>query len=60
MHSAELKEWRRPHLCDPALHNQEVGIVDVQLNRMEEILHPAATTGNHTVSKAVSKTPKDC
>ena len=30
------------HLCDAALHDEEVGIVDVELNRVEQGLDPPA------------------
>ena len=26
-------------LCDPPLHNQEVRVVDIELNRAKEVLH---------------------
>ena len=31
-----------PHLCDAALHNEEVGVVHVQLHRVEQVLYTAA------------------
>ena len=30
------------HLCDPALHDQEVRVVDIQLHRVKEVLHSTA------------------
>ena len=33
---------RASHLGDAALHDEEVGIVDIQLHRMKQILHTPA------------------
>jgi hypothetical protein len=30
------------HLCDAALHDEEVGVVDVELHRVEQGLNPPA------------------
>ncbi len=33
------------YLRNPALHDEEVRVVDVELHRVEEVLHPTAGNG---------------
>ncbi len=40
-HGQDLGGLHVEHLGDPALHDEEVGIVHVQLNWPEQVAHPA-------------------